>query len=84
MTLRIGEGDAVELVGACPSGDAEVLLRHLCAHPDAPIDWRLCESAHTAVVQVLLATRARPKGPPANRFLATFVEPMLMRASVTG
>lgn len=84
MTLRIGEGDAVELVGACPSADAEVLLRHLCDHPDAQIDWRLCESAHTAIVQVLFAARIRPKGPPANQFLAAFVEPMLMRASATG
>ena len=84
MTLRIGEDDAVELVGDCPSEDAEALLRHLCAHPDAPVDWRRCEDAHAAVVQVLVAARIRPKGPPANQFLARFVAPILMRANVAG
>jgi hypothetical protein len=77
MTLQIGEDGAAALVGHCPSEDAEALLRHLSAHPAAGIDWRGCEGAHTAVVQVLIAARARPIGPPANRFLARFVEPLL-------
>jgi len=82
MTLRIGGDDAVELIGDCPSEDAEALLRHLCAHPDARVDWRRCESAHTAVVQVLFAGRVRPRGPPASQFLSTYVDPLLMRAGV--
>jgi hypothetical protein len=77
MTLRIGERGDVALVGRCPSEDAEALLRHLCTHPKADVDWRECESAHTAVVQVLIAARLNPKGPPANSFLAAMVAPLL-------
>jgi hypothetical protein len=80
MTLRIdGRGD-VELLGLCPSEDAEALLRHLCDHPKAAVDWRGCENAHTAVVQVLIAARANPKGPPASSFLAGMVAPLLRRS----
>jgi hypothetical protein len=77
MTLRIGADGAAALVGVCPSEDAEALLRHLSAHPDAELDWRECEGAHTAVVQLLLAAGAQPRGPPANSFLAGFVAPLL-------
>jgi hypothetical protein len=79
MTLRISGDGAVALVGDCPSEDADALLRHLCIHRTADVDWRECESAHTAVVQVLIAARIRPQGPAANRFLAEIVEPLLMR-----
>jgi hypothetical protein len=77
MTLRVARDGLVELVGSCSSDDAEALLQHLSNHPDAPVDWRACESAHTAVVQVLIAARVRPQGPPANSFLAEMVEPLL-------
>jgi hypothetical protein len=80
MTLRIGAGWEVALVGRCPSEDAEALLRHLCAHPKADVDWRECESAHTAVVQVLIAARLSPKGPPASRFLAKMVAGILKQS----
>lgn len=80
MTLRIGKDGAAALVGTCPSEDADTLLGHLSAYPGAEIDWTACEGAHTAVVQVLLAAGAAPKGPPANRFLAAFVSPLLKQA----
>ncbi len=79
MTLRIGDGGAVALVGACPSEDAEALLRYLAGHPTAEVDWRECEGAHTAVIQVLMAAGICPRGPPANGFLAAFVAPLLNR-----
>ena len=79
MTVRIAEDGGVELTGACPSGDAETLLRHLAARPAAGVDWRGCEAAHTAVVQVLIAARVGLRGPPANAFLANWVEPLLKR-----
>jgi hypothetical protein len=77
MTVRIAEGGAVELTGDCPSSDAETLLRYLAASPSVIVDWRGCERAHTAVVQVLIAARRSPIGPPANAFLANWVEPLL-------
>ncbi|HXV01087.1 MAG TPA: hypothetical protein VG166_11370 [Caulobacteraceae bacterium] len=77
MTLRLSAQGEVALVGDCSSADAEDLLRHLCAHPEAEIDWRRCQSAHTALVQVLIAATARPIGPPAGEFLARFIAPLL-------
>ena len=77
MTLRIGEDGLVELIGDCPSGDAETLLQHLSAHPEAKVDWRACSAAHTAVVQVLIAAGVAPQGPAGSRFLGEMVEPLL-------
>jgi hypothetical protein len=79
MTVQMGDDGAVELTGDCPSGDAEALLRHLAARPTAAVDWRECKGAHTAVVQILIAARIRPTGPPASAFLANWVEPLLKR-----
>ncbi|THD62577.1 hypothetical protein [Phenylobacterium sp.] len=79
MTVRLADGGVVELVGHCPSEDAETLLAELIARPDARVDWRACESAHTAVIQVLIAANVTPAGPPADGFLANRVEPLLNR-----
>ena len=81
MTVQIAEtAAAVELTGDCPSGDAEALLTALLAiRPAAAVDWRGCKSAHTAVVQILIAGRITPTGPPASAFLANWVEPLLKR-----
>ena len=79
MTVRIGDSGTVELVGFCGAEDAEALLRRLSERPDAAIDWCACNGAHAAVVQVLIAAKACPEGPPQNRFLATFVAPLLKR-----
>jgi hypothetical protein len=79
MTVGVREG-AIFLEGDCPSGDAEELLRLLLAAPEAEVDWQACTSAHTAVVQVLLAAAERTiLGPPRGRVLRSFVEPALAR-----
>ncbi|MFG1425871.1 hypothetical protein [Roseixanthobacter glucoisosaccharinicivorans] len=77
MSVRIVDPARIVLEGACPAEDAETLLGHLCAHPGARVDWRGCESAHAAVVQVLLATGVVLHGPPAGRFLRSLVAPAL-------
>ena len=77
MTVRAGVDNAVELHGDCPSADAEALLQHLLSAPGATVDWRLCDSAHAAVVQVLMATGAPLRGPPRGSFLRLLVEPAL-------
>jgi hypothetical protein len=76
MTVRL-QGRVVHLSGDCGSEDAEILLSALLAHPDVEIDWRSCERAHTAVVQVLLAAGRRLSGPPPSAFLARWLEPLL-------
>lgn len=73
MTVRAAADGSIELVGACPSGDAEALLQLLLADPGATVDWRECLGAHTAVVQVLMAARPKLRGPPADARLRDWV-----------
>jgi len=70
-------GGSIELLGACTSSDAEPLLRLLLAAPDSTVDWRSCQGAHTAVVQVLMAAGPRLLGPPAADDLKRWVEPAI-------
>lgn len=76
MTIRMSAG-TVTLAGICPAEDAEVLLQHLLEKPGVAVDWRGCEAAHTAVIQVLLAAKPQVLGPPATDQLATWVQPLL-------
>lgn len=77
MTVKaVGDG-CIELAGACPSGDAEPLLRLLLSMPGATVDWRGCHSAHSAVVQVLMAAKPKLLGPAADRSLGRWVAPAI-------
>ena len=64
MTVLKSADGILLLEGACPSDDAETLLQHLTASPQATVDLRNCLSIHTAVIQVLLAAKPRLLGPP--------------------
>lgn len=77
MSVRLGDGGMILLEGECVLEEAEVLLGHLLTLPQAAVDWRACEAAHTAVVQVLLASSAPVQGPPRGEFLRHRVEPLL-------
>jgi hypothetical protein len=79
MTVTVSPSGTIELSGACPVEDAEVLLQHLSSAPGATVDWTACESAHTAVIQVMLVARVRPVGPPLGRFLREQVDSLLDR-----
>jgi hypothetical protein len=72
---RIDEA-TIELRGICPLEDVEPLLRHLFAAPKSKVDWRACDFAHTAVVQVLLVAKAHVLGPPRGEFLRNMVDPL--------
>lgn len=77
MSVRRANDSTIQLDGICPIEDAEPLLRYLIATPRATVDWRSCDRAHTAVVQVLMAARPRLLGPPRGDFLRQVVEPLL-------
>ena len=77
MTVQLREDGAIVLAGVCDSADAEVLLSQLLANPQAAVDWRACDMAHTAVVQVLVAAGIAPVGAPGSRYLMDVVEPLL-------
>ena len=81
MTVKVSADGTIALEGACPLEDAETLQQHLLAHAGAAVDWRSCDAAHTAVIQILLAARPRLHGPPAGEFLRMHVEPLLLPAS---
>jgi hypothetical protein len=77
VTVEMRADETIALMGVCPSDDAELLLQLLIASPAAPVDWRGCEAAHSAVIQVLLTAKPELRGPPAGAFLREFVEPLL-------
>lgn len=77
MTIHLSADGVIELDGDCPSEEAETLLQHLLANPDATVDWRHCESAHGAVIQVLMASRPTLRGPPIGIALKKWVHPWL-------
>ena len=83
MTIRLDANGAILLEGACPSEDAEMLLRHLLENPAAEVDWRTCEGIHAAVVQVLLAAKPALIGPPISSRLEKWVQPLLTPSPTT-
>lgn len=76
MTVRVA-GEVILLEGVCGSDEAEPLLRHLQMLPTATIDWRGCDLAHTAVLQIMLAARRPIKGPPRGHELRKWAAPLL-------
>jgi hypothetical protein len=81
MTVQMSTDGIILLEGICPSEDAEAVLQYLSSYPAAPIDWHACESAHTAVIQVLMASRAKLLGAPSGQALRDWVAPALARVS---
>jgi hypothetical protein len=79
MTLRRLDETTIALEGCCPIEDAEPLLESLINEPQLHIDWRSCEHAHAAVVQILLISRPVLLGPPSGAFLQRFIAPLLTR-----
>lgn len=77
MSVRAGEQGAVVLEGRCGVAEAEDLLRMLLESPAQIVDWRACEEAHTAIIQVLLQLRPRLRGPCRNQFLEQWIGPIL-------
>jgi hypothetical protein len=74
----VEKNGSIRLFGVCHIDDAESLLRCLLAGGEGTtVDWRGCVEAHSAVVQILLATRPALIGPPANGFLQTHVAPLI-------
>jgi hypothetical protein len=80
LTVKLVDKDNVELSGGCPPEDAELLFQHLLENRSATVDWSKCEQAHTAVIQVLLASGCQLKGSPRASFLKGHIEVALRRA----
>jgi hypothetical protein len=69
--MPITETDSlVVLAGVCPIEEAETLLEMLRRIETPAIDLGRCEHLHAAVLQTLLASRARIAAPPPDKLLA--------------
>ena len=81
MTVHVEVGGPILLEGPCSIDDAEPLLQFLTTIPSPRVDWRSCDWAHTAVIQVLLASRVPLQGPPRGALLRELIEPLIIRAT---
>jgi hypothetical protein len=78
MTVRSTADGKIVLEGSCPHEEAETLLQHLIGTPEASVDLRACDFAHTAVVQVLLVCKPKLLGPPRSGSLRQWVYAQLI------
>jgi hypothetical protein len=77
VTVSRSLDGTIHLDGDCLVDEAETLLALLLEHPAAPVDWGRCRSAHTALVQVLLALGRPVLGRPEDPFLRRWIAPLL-------
>lgn len=82
MTVRLAEDGTIVLEGGCPVEEAEMLQQLFLRHPAARIEWRNCNYAHTAVLQMLLAVKPEISSPPKSAFLRDWVYPILSRSGI--
>ncbi len=74
MTVRRTDAATIELRGICPIEDVEPLLDQLLGTPRPIVDWRECESAHAAIIQLLLVSGVSVRGQPRGEFLRNMVD----------
>ena len=76
MTVRRVDDATIELEGVCFLEDVDPLLQHLSAAPRSTIDWRSCDAAHAAIIQLMLAAGVAVFGQPRGEFLKNMVDPL--------
>jgi hypothetical protein len=77
VSVRRNDDGAIVLDGRCSVEDAEPLLQLLNATPQALCDWSRCSHLHTAVLQVLLATRPALVGPCGDPWIEQWIGPSI-------
>ena len=82
MTIRLAVDGTIKLEGSCDLEDAEKLQQYLMENPRATVDWRSCDMAHTAVIQVLMVAKPVLQGPPAGAFLRDHLDGLLKTLTV--
>ena len=81
MTVKRIDDNSIELIGNCPSEDANTLLQYLLENGSATVNWGKCRRMHTAVIQVLLMSGCRLTGTAPEGFLNRHIGPALSRAA---
>jgi hypothetical protein len=64
------DDDVISLDGHCPIEEAQPLFEALRAVDEPIFDVSRALSLHTAIVQLILASRGSVRGAPADRWLA--------------
>lgn len=75
------DGTIVHLEGSCPVDEAEELLEMLQGNPVTALHLGACASLHTAVFQLVRASRLPVVATPADRFLSRLL-PVAMEPDV--
>jgi len=78
----IYEKNTVRFVDTCTVDEALEFQEWLGVHKSPQVDLSACTHFHTALFQVLLATRPKLTGSPVDPFLARWVEPLLVAAPI--
>lgn len=76
MSVRVADG-IIFIEGRCRIEEAEPLLGYLLEDADRRVDLSACDALHSAVVQILMATKPRITGKPVDPFLCAYVVPLL-------
>jgi hypothetical protein len=74
MTVRRSDSGTILLEGTCPLEDSEPLLEFLQADATASLDWSGCRQAHTAVLQLALASGRPIAGPCGDPLVRQWIE----------
>lgn len=74
MGTHVADGRLI-LAGELGVEEAETLLGLLLDNPDLPLDLGACAQVHTAVLQVLLASKRAIATPPPSALLAGLLGP---------
>lgn len=72
MTIRLLDDVTIALKGIYATADVECLPRRLLDYQNTTMDWRKCDKARDAIVQLLIMSGAKLTGPPRNIFLTMF------------
>lgn len=84
MTVDASGTGPIRLSGACMLEDADALLRAMLDQPGRSIDWGSVTSAHSAVIQVLIALRPGIHGTPGSAYLRHWIQPLIQARGIAG
>ncbi len=76
MSVSFEDG-VIRLEGRCRIEEAETLLALLLEGDQRPVDLSRCGQLHSALVQILLATKPFISGRPDDPFLCAHILPLL-------
>lgn len=84
MSVDASGSGPIRLSGVCTLDDADALLQALLRERGRHVDWASVTSAHTAVIQVLMALRPGIEGNPPSDNLLNWIHPLIQARDIAG